>query len=166
MTSPFGAFGSSPIVSVGADPAGAYGAPIRSGNWWPEIDPAAAMAALRIDGNVSAERLRAALVEGMVHAIEQLGQWKIDRLAEGHARLADVPAPEIDGESAHLARFRRAVYGYAAASLAEQYRATDATGAGAQRAELIEAPIEVLRRDARWAISDILGRPRTVVELI
>lgn len=159
-------FGTTPLVAVGADPAGPAGAPIRSGAWWPEIDPAQAMAALRIDGSVSAERLRSALVEGMVRVIEQLAEWKIARLSEGYASLAEVPATEIDGESAQLGRFRRAVYCYAAASLAEQYRSTDATGAGMQRAELIEDPIERLHRDAAWAISDLLGRPRRTVELI
>lgn len=159
-------FGSSPIVSVGSDPAGEYGEPITSGAWWPAIDPADAMAAMRIDGGVSAERLRAALVEGIVTAIEQLSAWKAARQAEGHASLGDVPAIEINGETAHVVRFRRAVHCYAAASLAEQYRGTDTTGAGNQRADLVEEPIDNLRRDAAWAIADILGRARTTVELI
>ncbi len=159
-------FGSSPMVPVGADPAGSLGNPITSGDFWPPIDPADAMAALRIDGSVSAQRLREALREAIILSIEQLAAWKIARLAEGYATLAAVPSVQIDGESHLVARFRRAVYCYAAASLAEHYRSTDATGAGNQRADLMEEPIEVLRRDASWAISDILGRHRTNVELI
>ena len=77
-----------------------------------------------------------------------------------------MPAPKIDGESAHLHRYRRAVHCLAAAWLIERYRTIDATAAGDRKAEAENLGVEDLRRDARWAISDIQGAARTTVELI
>ncbi len=159
-------FGSSPVVSVGADPAGVSGGVIDTGPFWPVVDPRKARLAMRLDGTVLEERLRAALVEAAISAIETLSDWKFACLAEGFTALAQVPAPQVDGESIHVHRFLRAVHCMAAANLAERYRGFDATGAGARHAELVESPIEDLRRDAAWALADIQGRGRTTVELI
>ncbi|MCO1344221.1 head completion/stabilization protein [Burkholderia multivorans] len=54
----------------------------------------------------------------------------------------------------------------AKATLIERYRDYDTTGDGARRADELEPQSDELRRDARWAISDIVGRPRVTVELI
>jgi hypothetical protein len=63
-------------------------------------------------------------------------------------------------------RYRRAVYSTAGAELAERYRGFDATGSGNANADQLTPTIDEYRRDARWAISDILGLGRTTVELI
>lgn len=149
-----------PASSPAAEP------PIDAGAFWPAIDPAAARETMRLDGTVTAERLRAALVEAIASVTGELGVWMLGRIALGYATLAAVPAPQIDGESAHLHRYRRAVYGLAAANLTERYRGFDATDPGNRRADQLESPIDDLRRDARWALRDIQGLGRTTVELI
>ena len=140
--------------------------PIANDGFWPDIDPAEARARMRIDGTVTAPRLRAALVEAIAATNAQLATWQAEQVAAGYATLAAVPAPSIDGTSAHAHRYQRAVACTAAASLIERHRSFDATNDGHQYADKLESPIDDLRRDAHWAIADILGRARTTVDLI
>ncbi len=121
---------------------------------------------MRQDGTVTAERLRAALIEATLSVNEELAGWKAAQLASGHDRLAAIPAPMADGKSAHEHRYLRAVYCEARASLIERYRDYDATATGDRHADALMLAVEDLRRDARWAISDIQGIARTTVELI
>lgn len=140
--------------------------PIINDGFWPDIDPAEARARMRLDGTVTAARLRAALVEAIAATNTQLATWQADQVAAGYATLAAVPAPSLDGTSAHAHRYQRAVACTAAATLIERHRSFDATNDGHQYADKLESPIDDLRRDAHWAIADILGRPRSTVELI
>lgn len=139
---------------------------IANDGFFPDIDMAKALVAMRQDGTVTAERLRAALVEAALSINEELAAWKADRIAAGYASLQAVPAPQIDGKSANLHRYFRALYCQARAGLIERYRDYDATAAGNKTAEALLQAVEDLRRDARWAVSDILGITRTTVELI
>lgn len=147
-------------------PAVAGGPPIGNDGFFPDIDVDQAYAAMRLDGTVTQQRMRAALVEAMLSVNEELQPWKAAQMSFGRTTLANVPAPKIDGESAHLHRYRRAVHCLAAAWLIERYRTIDATAAGDRKAEAENLGVEDLRRDARWAISDIQGAARTTVELI
>lgn len=147
-------------------PAAGTEQPITSNPFWPEIDPAAARDSMRLDGTITAARLRTALVEAIAKTNQELATWRTGKQAEGRATLADVPAEQVDGESEHVARYRRAVYCTAAANLIERYRDYDSTGEGHKRADALTDPIDDLRRDARWAIRDILGAGRSTIELI
>ena len=84
----------------------------------------------------------------------------------GHHPADDVPAEQIAATSIHVHRYLRAVGCFAKASLTERYRDFDTTAAGNKKADQLENPIDDLRRDARWAISGILGIGRNTVELI
>ncbi|MDQ8022176.1 MAG: head completion/stabilization protein [Moraxellaceae bacterium] len=139
---------------------------ITAGEFWPEVDVADARVRIRLDGTVTDERLRDALVDAIATVCEELDVWRASQIALGHESLQDVPAAEIDGENVKVARWHRAVLAFAKANLTERYADFDATAAGDKRAEVLNATIEDYRRDARWAISDILGRPRNTVELI
>ncbi len=151
---------------IAVPPAPASELPIDCGAFLPAIDIAAARAAMRIDGAVTKERLRAALVTAALSVADELSQWIADQQAAGHATLADVQAPVIDGVSAHVHRFIVAVRCTAAAELIERMRDYDTTNEGHLNADKLAPAIDELRRDARWAISDILGIRRTTVELI
>ena len=140
--------------------------PILNEEFFPQIDIVVCRARMRIDGTVSPERLRAALVDAMAACNDALAEWAAAQVAAGFTSMADVPAPTIDSISLHLQRYERAVCALAAASLIERHRSFDATNDGHQYADKLESPIDDLRRDAHWAIADILGRARTTVELI
>lgn len=141
---------------------------VTAGEWWPEIDLAKLRDAMRIDGTVTPHRLLPAVQEALATTIELLGTWKVARQAEGHTSLAGVPALRIDEESVHVQRFRRAVYCHAKANLIERYSDYDTTGRARKddQEETRDGQAEQHRRDATWAVRDILGATRLTVELI
>lgn len=147
-------------------PAQPGGEPIGNDGFFPDIDVDQAYAAMRLDGTVTPQRLRASLVEAVISVNAELEAWKVAQQSFGRNTLADVPAPKIDGKSAHLHRYYRAVLCMAVAWLIERYRTIDATATGDRKAEAENLAVEDLRRDARWAISDLMGVARTTVELI
>lgn len=151
---------------IATAPAKAGQERIRNDGFFPDIDVDLAIAATRLDGTVTPERLRGALVEAALSVNEELAAWKAAQSAAGHATLDAVPAPRIDDTSAHIHRYLRAVFCSARAALIERYRDYDATAAGDKAAEALMQAVEDLRRDRRWAISDLLGIPRSTIALI
>lgn len=152
------------IVTAPAEPA--TETPIASGPFWPDIDPAEQRIAQRIDNTVTAERLRMALIEAIATTNYALRAFRIEQLDLGRSTLANVPCDEIDGENVLVHRYRRAVGCLAKALLLERQRDFDATGKGDKKAEDLSSTIDDCRRDHLHALSDITGKPRTVVELI
>lgn len=139
---------------------------ITSDAFWPEVDPVAVRASHRIDGSITTERLHDVLIESIATVNSELSEYRAARLLEGVAKLADVQAEKVDNTSVKVHRYLRAVGSLAKALLQERYRDMDTTAAGNKKADQLENPIDDLRRDYRWAVSDILGIGRTVVELI
>lgn len=140
--------------------------PIPNAGFFPAVAPATVRDMQRIDGTVTPGRLRRAVLEGMAASNADLAAWADQQKSQGRMTLADVPADHIDGESVLIQRYLRAVAALANASLSERYRDFDATHEGHKEADKIERTIDQLRRDARWALRDILGIPRSTVELI
>lgn len=139
---------------------------LANDGWYPEIDLAALRATARLDGTVTPERLRYSALAAVLAVNTELAGFKVGQQMRGRERLADVPAVQIDGASTLVSLYLRAVYSHVQADLIERYRDFDTTGAGDKAADKLEARIADLRRDVRWAISDLLGIRRTTVELI
>ena len=132
------------------------------------IDLAALRDAMRLDGTITPARLLPATQEAVASTVASLATWAEARQAEGSATLADVPALAVDDESIDVQRFRRAVYCHAKANLLERYSDYETTGRE-RRKDQDDARAEQAeqhRRDATWAIRDILGVTRLAVELI
>lgn len=153
------------IVTTKPPPANTEPA-INCSHFWPAIAPTDARAAMRLDGTVTPERLRGALIEAAASVSSELSSWRITRTAAGANMLSDVPCDEIDGQSVLVHRWHRAVQCTAAAILAERYRGYDSSATGDKRADTADTIADDLRRDARWAISDIAGHRRSTIELI
>ncbi|MNL78814.1 Phage head completion protein (GPL) [compost metagenome] len=62
--------------------------------------------------------------------------------------------------------YRRAIYCTAAAELSERYRSYDSTNDGNSNADELTPSVDEYRRDARFAIRDLLGVGHCTVELI
>ena len=139
---------------------------IQNDGWFPPVDMLKLRKSLRLADAVSPEQLRNAALAAIVWIAVNLEQWKQAQLAAGYAALADVPAPDLDGESRLLFLYRRAVSAAARAELAERRRDVDLTGAGQRKVDELDSSIGELRRDAIHAMRDIMGRTRTAVELI
>jgi len=158
---------------VSLPPAGPSSPPsledsIALGTFWPPISIAAARAAMRIPTDITDQRLADALKAAMLEAANDLAVWQGLQLVNGFDSLAEVPDrnPEIAGEKRLEVLWRRAVHSLAAADVSELQRGPDTTAAGAKRAELADLTVDDHRRNARFAIRDILGIARATVELI
>jgi hypothetical protein len=139
---------------------------IQADAFWPAVDPVKIRAAQRIDGGVTPERLREALIEAMAAVHARLLAWQELQIAAGYATLAAVPCPTIDDAPVHVHRYFRAVGCLAKANVLERLRDYDSSGKGDKKAEASDPASDDLLRDAHWAVGDILGRARTTVELI
>lgn len=144
-------------------PAGA--AIVTNDGFFPDIDLDKLRDTMRLDGTVTPARLRDAAIEAVISVNDELQAWKVAQLAAGVAALADIP-PMIGGVGVQLSRYLAAVHRTAKADLTERYRSFDATKAGEAKADQLETTIGDDRRAARWAIRDILGLPRSTIELI
>lgn len=140
--------------------------PIVSSLFWPEIDPVQIRDDQRIDNTISAPRLRSALIEAIATTNSALRDWRNTQTTSGIATLAEVESEEIDGTSALVHRYIRAVGCLAKAMIQERYRDIDTTGKGDKKADQLSDPIDDHRRDHLNAINDITGVSRTTVELI
>ncbi|HDR9470976.1 head completion/stabilization protein [Burkholderia multivorans] len=149
-----------------AQPPHTAAPPIANDAFYPDVSLEHARDTMRLDGSVTDARLRHEMLAAIASVNDELRTARTAWRDAGFARLADVPADQLDGESVLLQHYRRAVYCLAKATLIERYRDYDTTGDGARRADDLEPQSDELRRDARWAISDIVGRPRVTVELI
>lgn len=139
---------------------------ITNDGFWPDINGDELRAAQRIETAVTNERLKAAAVAAIIATNRELASLKARYQSEGSATLAAVPADAIGGESPLVATYRRAIYSATSAEVAERYRTYDATNSGTDKADEERPTIDDYRRDARFAIRDLLGVSRTTVELL
>lgn len=139
---------------------------IVNDGFFPDIDPADIRRDARISESITAPRLRAAILGAILTVAYDLEAFAKAAIAAGHTTLGAIPAPQLDGQSVQLIRYRRAVALYAKAELVERYRDFDTTSAGGNQADELAPSIGELRRDAMHAVREILGKRRTTVELI
>jgi hypothetical protein len=142
---------------------------VENDGWYIDINLPLMRDAMRLDGTVTDPRLRQAVVAAIMHVNQELADWKRDQIAAGYTTLAAVPADHIDRESVLIAHYRRAVYSTAKADMIERYRDIDSTASSLSDKKMMEwldtAPSDQ-RRNAHWAIANIIGRPHMTVELI
>ncbi|PJG82115.1 head completion/stabilization protein [Caviibacterium pharyngocola] len=139
---------------------------IGNDGFFPAISLLNVRNAMRLDGTITNERLKMAVIEAMATVNHNLKPYK-DRIRSGNAfTLEELEDEQINGESITIQRYKRAVYCLACANLQERYRSYDSTKNGAEKAQEFENSVDDLRRDAFFAIRDILGKGRINVELI
>nr|DAI38589.1 MAG TPA: head completion protein [Caudoviricetes sp.] len=136
---------------------------IRNDDFFPDISLSAFRNQYRADGTITSQRLQDALIEGMASVNEELSTFKTQSKRDS---LEQITAPSINGESVLIYRYKRAVSCLALANLYERYASYDSTNDGEKKMAQLKDSIDELRRDARFAISDILGRKRVDAELI
>ncbi len=147
------------------------GGPVSGGHintdpFWPSIDVDKLRATLRIDSSVTPARLETAVIAAAIDVNRELAEWRKTKQAEGFATLADVPGEVVQGVSARMHLYARAIEAVTGAEVCERYRGYDTTNSGSKNAEDDAPTIDDYRRDHRWAIRDFLGTARTTVELL
>lgn len=142
--------------------------PLQGDAFFPTIDLARFTAEMRLAGQVTPDRARNALVEAMIDVeadaglIAQVAAWR----AAGHESLTDVPATLFGGEHKLAFLYRRAVFSFAKAALDETYRDNAMTSEGEDRARGVDVVVGSHLRNARNALSDLVGRSHATIELL
>lgn len=139
---------------------------VTNSPFWPDIELDTLRKTMRLDGTVTNERLEHAVINAALQVNSDLKLWKMTSKSLGHESLVQVPAEHINGQSIYLQLYLRAVYCLAKANLIERYSDFDSTAKGLKAGEELTDSITDLRRDARFAIRDILGESHVTVELI
>lgn len=158
-----------PSATPQIDEAKANANIVENDGWFPDVTLSDMRDAMRLDGTVTNARLVQAVVEAVLHVNRELQSWQAQQAAQGFTKLQDVPATNINRESRLMACYRRAVYSTAKADLIERYLDYDSTASSLGDKKSMEwlndAPGDQ-RRNAHWAVANILGRTHLTVELI
>ncbi|MDI5893087.1 head completion/stabilization protein [Halomonas rhizosphaerae] len=156
----------SSLISYGTGETTEAPAAITNNGFWPAVDPVAFRDAERLDSTVTEARVAHALRVALADVNRQLADWQAARIDDGATTAEEVAAPGWAAEGHYVLLYQRALYATAMASLLERYRDYSATGEGDERGEAKDLAADDFRRDARWAVSEILGERHTTVELI
>lgn len=155
------------FVSSPAPAATAPGTELDFGPFWPNIDINHFRDAQRIGGTAIPDPRLADALMGAVLAVEHdLAVWRAAREAEGTNRLEDVAQASVGTDKRLVLLWRRAVYAFATADLAETHRDVTATATGQVRGTELDCRADDHRRNGIHAVREILGVNRTAVELI
>lgn len=138
---------------------------VTNDGFFPDIDLGKLRDTARLDGTVTTTRLRDAAIAAVISVNAELEEWKAAQIAAGAASLAEI-GPRIGDVGVQESRYLAAVYRTAKADLCARYRDFDATPEGQAKADQLEATIGDDLQAARWAVRDLLGRPRSTIELI
>ncbi|MDP2128195.1 MAG: head completion/stabilization protein [Pseudohongiella sp.] len=136
---------------------------ITNNGFWPDIDPADFVVVERIDSSATPARIKTALLIATTDVNRQLADWQA---AQGVASHEQLVAPSWAIADHFQTLYLRAVYATAKATLLERYRDQSATPGGDNSGQAKDEAADDYRRDARWAVCDIEGRPHSTVELI
>ncbi len=141
-------------------------AAVENDGWFPDIDLGEARLAERITTTITPERLKWAITNAMLTVNAELASWQRTMQAGGSTSMAGIEQPQVGGIGRLVRLYCRAVYSLAHADLIERYPDYSMTRASATHSEALAPAGDDHYRNARWAISDILGVTRTTVELI
>lgn len=139
---------------------------ITNDSFYPDIDLTDVRESTRLDATVTTERLQNAVTAAMVHVNGQLRAYQAIQIERGFTQLLRVPSTAINGESVLITLYKRAIYCTVQADLNERYSDYDTTAADKKDAHINDHIAETQRRNAQWAINDLVGRTRCTVELI
>jgi hypothetical protein len=139
---------------------------ITNESFYPDLDVVKFREVMRLEGNVTAERLNDALLTSAFRVNADLVEWQEEKRIAGFSLLADVPCSVIGEQSLYVFQYQHAVQCFAKADLVERFQDYDNSLNGAQRAEEMNAMIDDYRRQGLQAVKRILGKPLVTVELI
>lgn len=158
------------FIATANPPAATVEDVVVNDGFWPDIDREQLRRDIRLDGTVTADRLRGALEAAMWSINAELRDWQEEQIAAGHATIADVPAAQLGGQSVKHLQYLRAIYCHVQAQLAEAYRDIDTLPQGAGKEPRVLTALDVridgFNQQLRWAIADLRGASRAIVELL
>ena len=160
----------SSFLATANPPAHSTEPAVANDGFFPAVDCEALRTDVRLDGTVTAARLKLAVVDAMLAVNAELQPWRTAQQLAGHTTLADVPAPSLAGESAKVHQYRKAIYAHVGAALAEAYRDMDTLPQGAGKEPRVMGAlatrVDSYHQQLRWAIADLCGTSRVIAELL
>ena len=158
------------FIATANPPATGLETVVQNDGFWPNIDREQLRRDIRLDGTATPERLQLAVEAAMWAVNDELRAWQHTQLEAGHSTLAAVPAIQLGGENIKARQYRRAIYCHVQAQLAEAYRDMETLPSGAAKEQRVLSALEIRvdshHQQLRWAIADLQGLPRTIVELL
>jgi len=139
---------------------------ITNDGFWPDIDVVHMRKSIRLDGSITDARIEVVAINALIQVNRELAEAKTGYLEQGFNSLSAVPALKVNDESSLIHLYRRSIYCSVAAELTERYRSYDSTVDGNKNADELTPSVDEYRRDARFAIRDLLGVGHSTVELI
>lgn len=149
--------------------SGAPGAPepppvvIGDDGFWPALTVAECRSATGLGSMWGGDRVHAALSAAAAEVVAVAAGW---RAGQSAATLDQAPGLVVNGQSAAVLHFKTAVYTRVRAQFCDRTRDYDSTKSGHARADALEATAESWMQASNEALSRLIGRGRTVVELI
>ncbi len=138
----------------------------RSG-FWPSIDLSEFRSDKRVLNSISAEQAKTAVINALVHVINQLNDYEAKQVGLGYLILEDVPSREIAGANQNILLFEKAVFSKAKSTLLEEYRDMDlARKAGEDKAEQSASNIQTFQAECFIAIRNLKGKTGVYAELV
>ena len=156
----------SDLISYGTGTEPDAPSAISNSVFWPDIDPADFADTNRVDSSITAPRVEDALRVAMADVNRQLKDWQAAQEENGAETIDDVSPPSWSTADHYTLLYTRAIYATARASLYERYLDHSATNSGDEKGEAKNIAADDYRRDARWAIAELIGKTHMTVELI
>jgi len=155
------------VIPHTATPADPVLVTVCPDGWYPAVDLTALRTRTGLDGTWTDARLTPLVREAADAVAGILTDWRTAREAEGAATLADVsPTDTMDGTPLAVWRWQSAIDCRVRAALILSTRDYHSTGDGHGRADALEPTADDWLQRAHEALSRLMGRPRSVVELI
>lgn len=144
---------------------------ISNNGFFPDISLSEIRNAMRIDGTVTNDRLKHSALNAISTVNKDLKKYRMEIQAEGYAdfysyQISQYDSEMLNGEPIKIYLYKRAVYCLTVANLYERYRGYDSTKQGNDKAEQLIDTAGDLKRDYHFAVRDILGGQRMIVELV
>ena len=134
---------------------------ITSEPFFPSVSSHHVREVLRLDSSVTNQRLIPAIEAAVIHVNE-----KLESLLNIAPTLAEITTRLVNGKSASVVLYFRAVNAAVGAELCERYRSYDTNSNGNQKADELTPTIDDYKRDLRFAIRDLKKVRRLNVELV
>lgn len=139
---------------------------IKNISFFPHIKIKDVREAQRLDGTVTTERLKKAIIAAMIAVNDDLALWRFEQQDKGYTSIEQISDEKVNNESKYIHYYKNAVYCFANAILNERYLNFDATAKATKQIEPELQSAGDLYRDARYSIRDILGKSHSTMELI
>lgn len=139
---------------------------ITNASFFPNLVLEEFRTAMKVDAVATPERALHALRAAVIEVNNRLSRWLTEQINQGFNSITEIPAKPSEIEDQNKFLYLRAVWSLAKANLIERYRDYDTTKAGQEKAEALNESADDYRRDAAWAINDLVGASRSTVELI